>query len=409
MRRRAFLLGAGSAGLLVMHQRYWPEDGLYNECLDQRIPANLQQHAMISEAIAGLDFSQVWDNHVHLIGLGDMDKTVFTNPDMMTWRHPLKHVQYQFYMDASCAGERGQVDQGYVDRMRLLTHDLPPGMKIMLLAFDYFHDEHGRHDKEKSFFHIPNDYTARVAVSDPQRFEWVASIHPYREDSIALLESAVAKGARAIKWLPEAMGIDPAARRCIPFYQAMQRLGLPLLSHAGHETAVGTEGSRESANPLVLRHALDQGVKVIVAHCASLGKAADLDKGAGRTEKPCFDLFVRMMNERQYEGLLTGDISALLQMNRLDEPIKYLLLKEEWHPRLINGSDYPLPGILPIIPLKQIVRMGLLQQQQATLLSEVRRYNPIWFDFLLKRMLRWQGKGFADSVYETRQHFIREI
>jgi mannonate dehydratase len=97
----------------------------------------------------------------------------------------------------------------------------------------------------------------------------------------------------------------------------------------------------------------------------------------------------------------------MLQLNRLDEPIKYLLLKEDWHRRLINGSDYPLPGILPIIPLKQIVRMGLLQQPQADVLSEVRRYNPLWFDFLLKRMLRWQGKGFANNVFETRRHFIQ--
>ena len=408
MKRRSFLMAAaGLAGLTGLHWRYWPEDGLYNECLADNMPDHLQQHPLIQQATAGLDFTRIWDNHVHLIGLGDQVNTLFANPDMLSWQHPLKHIQFRFYMDASCAGEQGQVDNGYMDRLRQLVNDLPAGMKVMLLAFDYFHDERGQRDRKKSFFYTPNDYAASITASDPQRFEWVASVHPYREDSIDRLEAAVAQGARAIKWLPEAMGIDPASPRCIPFYQTMQRLGLPLLSHAGHETAVGTEGSRESANPLVLRNALEQGTKVIVAHCASLGTAADLDKGPGRSEKPCFDLFVRMMKEPQYDGLLTGDISAMLQLNRLDEPIKYLLLKEDWHRRLINGSDYPLPGILPIIPLKQIVRMGLLQQQQADVLSEVRRYNPLWFDLLLKRMLRWQGNGFANNVFETRRHFMQ--
>ncbi len=410
MKRRNFLLSLGSgaaAGLVAL--RYWPEDGLYNECIADSMPGQLQQHPLIRQAIADVDFTRVWDNHVHLIGLGKRTNGLWANPEMMSWGHPLKHIQYRFYMDASCAGEQEQVDQGYVERIRQLTADLPDGMKLMLLAFDYFHDQHGTMDRGKSFFYTANDYAAAIAASNPQRFEWIASIHPYREDSIALLEAAVAQGARAIKWLPEAMGIDPASRRCIPFYQAMQRLGIPLLSHAGHEVAVGTEGSRESGNPLLLRKALDQGVKVIVAHCASLGKAVDLDKRAGRTEKSSFELFVRMMKEPQYEGLLFGDISALLQINRLDGPIKYLLLQEDWNPRLINGSDYPLPGVLPIIPLKQIVRMGLLQQQQAAILSEVRRYNPLWFDFLLKRMLRWRGKGFSNSVFETRRHFLPSI
>lgn len=406
MKRRSFIILGGLAGLAGLHWRYWPEDGLYNECLVDNMPAKLQQHALIQEAIAGLDFRQVWDNHVHLVGVGDQSNDLWVSPDLMSWQHPLKHLQLIFYLDGSCAGNQQGVDQAYVDRLNQLMQDLPEGMKMMLLAFDYFHTEQGLKDLDKSFFYTSNDYASSIVASNPDRFEWVASIHPYRENSVELLQKAVERGARAVKWLPEAMGIDPSSPRCVPFYQAMQQYKIPLLSHAGHETAVGTSGHHDSGNPLLLRHALDRGVKVIVAHCASLGSGVDFDKGPKAGEKPCFELFRRMMNEPEYKDLLYGDISAILQLNRLDEPVKYLLLKEDWHPRLINGSDYPLPGILPVIPLKMILRMGLLEVQQAQVLREVRQYNPVWFDFLIKRMIRWQGKGFADSVFETRQHFL---
>lgn len=405
MRRRAFIISSGLAGLAALYWRYWPEDGFYNECREGAIPLAVQQHPLINAAIEGLDFTQVWDAHVHLVGLGDRSDGVWVNPDMLSWRYPLKHLQFNFYLDGSCTGGSRHVDDRFVERLHQLMNDLPPGMKIMLLAFDYFHDKQGLAVKQKSFFYTSNAYAGSLARQFPERFEWIASVHPYRPDSIELLEQAAQDGARAVKWLPESMGIDPASPRCVPFYQAMQRLSLPLLSHAGQETAVSTDGHKESGNPLLLRSALDQGVRVIVAHCASLGSATDLDQGKNGKAVPCFDLFCRMMGETQYDHLLSGEISAMLQMNRLDEPIKYLLLKQEWHTRLLNGSDYPLPGILPVIPLKQIVRMGLVTEQQSILLREVRRYNPVWFDLLLKKMLQWQGKRFANSVFETRRFF----
>ena len=67
--------------------------------------------------------------------------------------------------------------------------------------------------------------------------EWVCSVHPYREDALEALRSAASQGARAVKWLPPAMGMDPSSPRCDPFYQEMQRLDLPLLTHGGDELA----------------------------------------------------------------------------------------------------------------------------------------------------------------------------
>jgi len=397
---------SGLGGLAALGWRYWPEDGFINACSDQGQSAVLLQHPLVLEAMQGLDFTRVWDNHVHLIGAGMRKGHTWVNPEMQSLMHPLKFLQYQFYMNASCIGEQQDIDQGFLDRLSLLLNELPAGMKAMLLAFDYYHDAEGHADKSRSTFYTSNEYAASIAKKFPDRFEWIASIHPYREDSVEQLVHAHKAGARAVKWLPGAMGINPADGRCIAFYDTMRRLNIPLLSHAGHEVAVATREGKLLGNPLLLRKPLDHGVRVIMAHAASLGTSIDMDAGSRAKERDSFDLFVRLMKEPRYEKLLFADISAILQLNRLDEPVKYLLMKGEWHERLINGSDYPLPGILPLFPLKILLRTGLIREDQFEVLQKIRRYNPIWFDFVLKRMLSWQGQQFSSSVFETRRHFI---
>ena len=65
------------------------------------------------------------------------------------------------------------------------------------------------------------------------------------------------------------------------------------------------------------------------------------------------------MDEPRYAGNLAGDISAVAQFNRVDVLVT-LLARRDWHPRLLNGSDYPLPGVMPLISLPQLVERGLL-------------------------------------------------
>ena len=140
------------------------------------------------------------------------------------------------------------------------------------------------------------------------------------------------------------MGIDPSSPRYDAFYEAMARLNIPLLSHAGGEVALPSHVTQDVNNPLRLRRALDHGVRVIVAHCASLGSDIDLDKGLGGVRVKSFDLFTRMMEEPRYENLLFGDVSVITQTNRLGTLLTTVLTRNDWHPRLLNGSDYPLPG-----------------------------------------------------------------
>ncbi|MGH8673618.1 MAG: hypothetical protein ACREVG_04855 [Burkholderiales bacterium] len=71
----------------------------------------------------------------------------------------------------------------------------------------------------------------------------------------------------------------------------------------------------------------------------------------------------------------------------------------------MNGSDYPLPGIMPIFSVGYLVSLGLVQESAAPVLTEIRNHNPLLFDFVLKRHLRSNGKALSKNVFETRPFF----
>lgn len=409
MNRRQFLgaLGAfGLAGSAVGGWKYWPEQGWSNPCLAD-LPESVAQHPLMQAVWAGLDARQVWDCHVHLVGGGESGNGAWFSPSMDSLWHPLLRLQKSFYMDAGCVHQApGQLDVSYVARMLHLVEGMRPGFKAMLLAFDWFHDENGQPDRNRSVFHIPNRYAAEVAHSHPDAFEWVASIHPYRADCVDALQAAVQGGARAVKWLPSAMGIDPLSPRCDPFYEVLAAADLPIISHAGRELAV-QGGDQDFGNPLRLRRAMDHGVRVVVAHCASDGDDQDTDLGANGPRVRSFELFARLMDEPRYATKLYADISALTQLNR-SWALKAVLQRADWHPRLLNGSDYPLPGVMPLFSATDMANMGLLDPDAVPLLQEIRAHNPLLFDFALKRLLRSGQHRFPASVFETRRFFERK-
>lgn len=406
MNRRQFiktlpLIGLGAAGIAAT--RYWPEQGFMNQCLG-KLPEAITNHPLMQTVWEGIDPMQVWDCHTHLVGAGDSGSGAWFSPDMDDPRHPLLRMQKMFYMNAGCVDEtKGKLDTSYVERLLQLLDDMPQDSKAMLLAFDWRHDTSGKPVREHSIFHIPNAYAASMARQHPNRFEWAASIHPYRPDAVDALQEAVSNGARAIKWLPSAMGIDPASTRCDKFYDALAATHLPIISHAGRELAV-QGGDQNDGNPLKLRRAMDHGVRVVIAHCASDGHDIDFDKGENGPRVKSFELFARMMDDARYEKLLYADISALTQLNRA-WALKSVLQRSEWHSRLLNGSDYPLPGVMPLFSAGDMAAMNLLDAADVPWLKTIRAHNPLLFDFALKRLLKLDGKGFPASVFETRRFF----
>ena len=360
------------------------------------------------EAWEGIDAARVWDSHAHLIGTGDSGSGIFVNPRTDSLLNPGQYARRLFFLNAGCVHDAPQsVDRAYVERMRNLIDGMRPGAKLLLYAFDRAYDERGAPDPEHTVFHVPDAYARDVARQHPEYFEWVASIHPYRADAVQALEQAKRDGARAVKWLPSAMGIDPASPRCDAFYQVLKKENLPLVTHGGLERAVLGREAHDFGNPLRLRRALDAGVRVVIAHCASMGEDRDLDRGANGPYVESFALFERLMRAAGYQGLLYGDISAMTQTNRAGPALARVIETEAWHARLLNGSDYPLPGVMPIFSVDYLVSLKMVRASAAEVLREIRLHNPLLFDFVLKRHLRSNGKAFAAGVFETRAFFMR--
>ncbi|CAI8012358.1 hypothetical protein GBAR_LOCUS7924 [Geodia barretti] len=340
-------------------------------------------------------------------------------------------------------------DLQYISRLiRLARHFVPAAVfdptrsgyrsgTLCLLAFDKFYEKNGSPDRNKTTMYIPNEYAVQIAVEFPDLFVPFGSVNPYRHDAIQELEKCAQLGVTIIKWLPNSMGIDPSDEQCVPFYMKMNELGMALLVHIGEEHAVNAAYiNNRLGNPLLLRRALDCGVKVIGAHCATEGMSADLDNGGVTVS--CFSLFLRLMREDKYKGLLFGDISATCGFKRLPY-LKQLLQATDIHDRLVYGSDYPVPAInlvvhtskllrysihhtifyqayivhtvlqpfltlpLPLLTLPlSSTRQGFITQEEASVLNELYNYNPLLFDFACKRLVRGpSGEKFPPQVFKA--------
>jgi predicted TIM-barrel fold metal-dependent hydrolase len=407
LRRRNLLLGAGAAlagSAALAAWRLWPDEGLWNPC-HARLPRRLAEHELVRAAWDGIDAAQCWDAHSHLIGTGDSGSGIFLNPATDSLLSPGQYARRLFFLNAGCAHHAPEsVDRAYIERMHNLIDGLRPGCKLVLFSFERAYDEAGVPDLAHTIFHIPDAYARDVARKHPEYFEWAASIHPYRNDAIEALEQAKRDGTRAVKWLPSAMGIDPASPKCDRFYEALSKNNLPLIAHAGLERAVLGREAHDFGNPLRLRRALDAGVRVVVAHCASMGQDQDLDRGPNGPYVDSFLLFARVFEKHPS---CYGDISAMTQVNRAGPALARVVEEQGWHARLLNGSDYPLPGVMPIVSVDYLVSLGLIAAAAADVLREIRPHNPLLFDFVLKRALRSNGRSLAARVFETRSFFMR--
>jgi hypothetical protein len=79
----------------------------------------------------------------------------------------------------------------------------------------------------------------------------------------------------------------------------------------------------------------------------------------------------------------------------LREPI----LDGRWQGRLVNGSDYPLPGSPVLTPITRLVDLGLLSSEASEEIAHIQGHNPLLFDFALKRLIRIDGHSFGPNVF----------
>src|ERR1051325_5584475 len=217
----------------------------------------------------------------------------------------------------------------YVERLLRELERASLVEKAVLLALDGVYDAGGNLDLTGTDFLISNRYVLETARKRPDRFLAGASINPQRRDALDELETVAAAGAALVKVLPNAQCFDPADKRYVPFYRALARLKLPLLSHVGYEFSLA--GRDQSAgDPARLQNALEEGVTVIGAHGCSQGLFF---------YEPHLKTVAAFVGRYPRFSL---DASALTLPNRVG--MLFILKRHpEFQQRLVFGTDYPLP------------------------------------------------------------------
>jgi predicted TIM-barrel fold metal-dependent hydrolase len=218
--------------------------------------------------------------HCHIGGIGAGESGCFVSEEMKR-----NSITYHWHLRSLGVTEQELQEKGddlIVDRLSEMLARSEFVDKAVLLAMDGVIGDDGELDKKQTRMYVPNEFVAK-AVARHNNFLFGASVNPYRKDALERLECAERNGAVLVKWLPSIMHIDPDEKcdekkreSLILFYKKLVDLNLPLLTHTGDEQSFN-HPKNELADPKKLVLPLSMGVKVIAAHCASLGKYEDDD------------------------------------------------------------------------------------------------------------------------------------
>ena len=263
------------------------------------------------------------DMHVHVVGNG----TGGTGCSLRVtrWHRPLAALMLR-HVGLPANAMTGDLDRLFIERLleQVRSSSLSA---VVILAQDEVHDHQGRVMRDVGSFYVPNDYVLTLARQHPE-FLPAVSIHPARPDAMEELERCLGAGAVMMKCLPNCQNINCNDRRFIKFWERMAEARLPLLAHTGGEHTLPVVRP-DYADPRSLTLPLECGVTVIAAHSGTK---------SGLFDPEYFHVFVEMT--RQFPNLY-GDTSAF------NVPIRgrHMLecLREPVLPRLVHGSDYPVP------------------------------------------------------------------
>ena len=129
----------------------------------------------------------------------------YDDPTALTWR-----VRRAMFVNAGCAGsDEARMDYAAVDAAARADGRDARGREADAARLRL----HLRRERPQArgpdrLLRLARVRRARGAIEPAALRVGRRSIHPYRPDAVAALEQAKADGARAVKWLPPAMGID---------------------------------------------------------------------------------------------------------------------------------------------------------------------------------------------------------
>ena len=262
--------------------------------------------------------------HVHLIGNGRSGSGCWSKLNSyrkVCARFLLRGIGFDADLDATDFDDRYAAYLAGLVRGSSLSH-------AVVLAHEEVYDKGGRR-MDFGSFHVSNDWALEVARRHPELLAAV-SIHPARPDAIEELHRCAEAGAVMMKLLPPSQNVA-CSRPCYrAFWETMAGLGLPFLSHTGGEYTVPVV-DKSLFTPEILRLPLECGVKVIAAHAGTRSAPPGFEKNHVET---CLRLAGEYPN-------FFADTSALNTPNR-SHGLKTCLLPEV-QPRIVHGSDFPVP------------------------------------------------------------------
>ncbi len=399
--------------------------------------------ALVKSAFIGIDEGENVDQHIHVIGFGGRvtffegvagcDQTqfarypIYLNPRRLSWLNLPRFIQTKVLMKESGisdalfdALDKDHANDRYIDRLyQLVKHYRPASNKpghFYLLAMAATYTDAGTLDWQRTDVHVPNGYVINLARCLNQKFRIeqaidyapfavVGSVHPADPNALQQVERLRNAGVRYIKWLPNVMHIDPAREAYSAFYRALAgdegEAPIALLTHTGFEHATDAPHEwQQYGNPVGYRNALAQGVKVVMSHSGYKGHSEH-----DGTMVPNADLFFEMMdiypNAESDLSAITfvepprGKSLAALYTpsNLLVAQLKRILRESErYSGRMTYGSDYPLPASRFLNPNKNLQGHDFITRDERKALDEIQRFNPLLYDFVLKRTLRLPGE-----------------
>jgi len=307
--------------------------------------------------------NKVIDIHLHIGGIGNsspcwMSKKMRTSPAYL-----YMVVRSGIPLDKLWEDHDGVLRTALLDRL----NEAPSVDFGVFLAFDTVYKENSEIDNENSHMITPNDYVMDIAKNN-KKVLFGASVHPNRGVGCGTdeLDRCIEGGAVLIKWIPNSQIIDPSNKKYKWFYKKLAEKNIPLLCHTGPEHAVPVvkKEYQKLGDPCKLKLALDEGVTVIAAHCAS---------SFFPWQESYLEALSEMFDEAERKGWkLYADISAMCTLFRasiIDD-----VLRKIPHPKMVLGSDYPIP-IDPMPPYF----IETLDFQEYLKISEIK--NPIEKNF----------------------------
>eukprot|EP00397_Hematodinium_sp_SG-2012_P040086 GEMP01043868.1.p1 GENE.GEMP01043868.1~~GEMP01043868.1.p1 ORF type:complete len:408 (+),score=105.45 GEMP01043868.1:38-1261(+) len=394
----------------------WPIDYLGgNDLLDN--PESWTPTPQTRDALRTIlaDAGHVVDYHCHVVGMQEHCSGCYVHASTHQWWHPSAILKRWVFTSASAGKKQGDehIDSVVMRRLSALSAHMNTLLRSfdgsvihLLLPLDCAIDPATKNeDRAKTGLYVPNDYVAKIVNTpavqahdgapeendDMERllppehagkdfFRMAMSVHPYRTDAAERIAYWAQRGCKVNKWLPNSQKMDPADPLCDASYAAMKAHHITLLVHTGFEHSVSCGGViQDFGNPLLLRRALDMGITVIAAHCASEGMNRDLDH-PDQEPAHSWTLLKRLMITPEYENLLFADISALTCFRRLDT----------------------LEDVLSNITWSKLVQRGLMTAEQKVIADEIYHANPLLFDYVVKRMVKCPrtGNTFPPSVLQ---------